>query len=119
MDKIERPTFKVAEHERYSPTEVGITHQFTNAYVRLTDAGDVEIVAGEGLAIIMHPQNRSITFVADKIKFLTKDHGGLVWNKRTFNDRATKFTEPAFYEYDPEEGIGIFRGFDDFLEEEV
>jgi len=117
VSEIKRPTLPIVEQGRFSPTEVGINHQFTNSFIRLTDNGDIEIVAGEGLAIILHPQNKSITFVADKVKFLTKDEGGLVWNRRAFNDKATKFTEPAFQVDEPEDGFGIFRGSDDFLED--
>lgn len=118
MGDVQRPTGEIADQSNFSVTEVGITHQFTNAFVRLTDSGDVEIVAGEGLAIILHTANKSITMVADKIRFITKDDGGLVWNTRVFNDRATKFTEPAFVSFAPEDGVGIFRGAGDFLEED-
>lgn len=115
---MERPTFSMVERNRFSPTEVGVTHQFTNAYVRLTDDGDIEIIAGEGLGIVLHPANKSITIMADKIKFVTREHGGLMWNLKNFNERATKFTEPAFYDYNPEDGMGIFRNMSTFLEED-
>lgn len=118
MSNMERPTFSMVEQNRFSLTEVGVTHQFTNAFVRLADSGDVEIVAKEGLAIILHPANNSITFMADKIKFVTRDHGGLVWNKRVFNDKATIFTEPTFYDWEPEDGLGAFRNMDAFLEDD-
>lgn len=119
MAALQRPTFDIAEQEKYSATEVGVTHQFTNAFVRLTDSGDIELVAGEGLAIILHTANKSITMVADKIRFITKETGGLVWNSMNFNERATKFTEPAFYSFTPEDGVGLFRGYTDFLEKDV
>jgi hypothetical protein len=119
MAELQRPTFDIAEQEKYSATEVGITHQFTNAFVRLTDSGDIELVAGEGLAIILHAANKSITLVGDKVRFITKETGGLVWNGKYFNERATKFTEPAFYTFSPEDGVGMFRGYNDFLEEEA
>ena len=115
--KFERPTISLIEQEKFSMTEVGITHQFTDAYVRLTDDGDVEIVAAPGLAIVLHPQNRSITFVADRVKFMTKDENGMLWNDKSFNPQATKFTEPAFLPFDMHEGFsGAFSGIDDFLD---
>lgn len=115
MSEMERPTFSMSEQNRFSLTEVGVTHQFTNAFVRLADNGDVELVAGEGLAIILHAANRSITFMADKVKFVTPE---LTWNKLRFNERATKFTEPAFTDWDPEDGLGIFRNMSTFLEDD-
>lgn len=117
MQVMSRPMIPMMERERFSPTEVGITHQFTNAFVRLTDGGDAEMVASEGCAIVLHPQNKSITLVADKIKFITKEHGGMQWNNMMFNEKATKFSEPALYNYDPEDGKGIFRNIHDFLED--
>lgn len=117
MSKVERPALHIAEQEQFSPTEVGISHQFTNAFVRCLDNGDVELVAGEGLAIVLHAQNRSITFIADKVRFITREEGGLRWNQQVFNPKANKFTEPALLDQEPEDGSGIFRGLDDFLDE--
>lgn len=117
MEEVRRPTQKIQRHDLFQPTEVGLTHQFTNAYVRLNDEGDVEICAGEGIAIILHPHNRSITIMADKVKFITKETGGIIWNRKTLNDKATKFTEPALIDYEPSDGVGMFRGFDDFIED--
>lgn len=119
MREFAQPIEKMVRQFRFSETEVGVTHPNTNAFIRCTDDGDVEIVAGEGLAIILHPQNKSITFVADKVKFVTKEHDGFIWNQRSMNPEATEFTEPAFVERDPSMWHGLFDTVDDFFEIET
>lgn len=106
----------VDQQEKFGLREVGITHPDGPAYIKLADNGDIHIVGTEGLAVIMHPQNKSITFVADSVRFLTKEEDGLRWNKLSFNSQATKYTEPAFVSYEEDDYQNLYRGLDDFLE---
>lgn len=117
MASFVRPYNKLIDQEKFSSTEVGLTHQFTDAFVRLTDDGDIELAAVPGLAIIMHPQNRSITFIADSVKFITKEKNGMRWNKLSFNDQSTKFTEPTFIPYESQDVQDVYRGVHNFLED--
>jgi hypothetical protein len=78
----------------FNEREVGITHPDNPAFIKISDNGDVEIFAGEGVGIILHPQNKSITFVADSVKFIVKDKGVRI-NDSTINEKARKFTEPV------------------------
>lgn len=102
--------------EKFGLREVGLTHPDLSSFIKLADNGDIHIVAAEGLAIILHPQNKSITFVGDTVKFLTKEEDGLRWNKLSFNSQATKYTEPAFVSYVEDDYQNLYRGLDDFLE---
>lgn len=116
MPVFERPAQSLAEQSRFSPTEVGLSHQHRDAYVRLNDDGDVEICAAPGLAVILHPQNKSITMVADSIKFITAKNG-LRWNNLAFNDQAFKFQEPTFVVFDHSEVRSIYTGLEEFWED--
>lgn len=114
--EFQRPLLAMSEQSMFSPTEVGITHPYTNAFIRLTDDGDIELVAGPGLAMILHPQNRSLTIVADSVKFVTKEQGGLRWNKFAFNPQADQFQEPALIPWNEETVSTLFSDLDDFFE---
>lgn len=113
---FDNPIDIIDSQDKYSGREVGLTHPDVPGFVRIRDNGDIEIVAGEGLAILMHPSNGTITFVADHINFMTRGQGGLRWNHILFNDRATTFNEPTFVArddteqdiYSPYEGVDIF-----------
>jgi len=105
-----------SEDSNFAGREVGITHPDVPGFIRIKNNGDIELVAGEGVAIIMSPQNGSITFVADSVNFMTRPNG-FKWNHVAFNDRATTFTEPTFIfnepklnAYDMHEGIEFFSG---------
>jgi len=102
----------------FAEREVGITHPDVTGFIRIRNNGDIEIVAGEGLAIVLNPHSNSITFVADHIKFMTKHEGGLRWNDLSFNDRATNFSEPTLVKVDDaREGYGLYKGVDHFTPE--
>ena len=104
--------------ETFQPREPGITHPDNDAYIRLRDNGDVEIVAQPGLAIVMHQQTKGITFVCDNIKFITRDQNGLRWNNRAFNPQSTNFAEPALIPFDAREVTSIYDGVENFLPDE-
>lgn len=110
-----RPIHLVQGEDEFKDREVGITHPDTPAFVRLKDNGDIEIVAGEGLAMVFHKAKKSITLVADSIKFLTRAQGGLRWNQHFFNERAGSYNEPTLIEADDQEARHIYRGVEYFL----
>lgn len=114
-ERFERPVDILNQQDAFQSREVGITHPDRPAHVRLKDNGDIEIVAGEGLMIIMHAATRGITFVADEIKFLTKSQS-LRWNDLRFNSRATQYAEPTFVKQDNEQGYSLYRDTDYFRE---
>lgn len=115
MPTFEHPNQIILNQSRFSESEIGLTHPDTGAFIRLCDNGDVEIVAGEGVSIVMSPRSRSIVFNADSIKFVTKEEGGLRWNRQMFNEKATSFQEPTFLEFDDEFVYDIYRGVEDFM----
>lgn len=109
---FKRPTDTLHLQDVYSGREVGITHPDHGSYIRLNNGGDVEIVVGDGLAIIMHGKTKSITFVADTIKFLTNDGDSIRWNNNSFNSRATDFTQPALLPLRVDEMKSLYDGAD-------
>lgn len=115
-EKFRRPTHFVQGQDIFRNDEVGITHPNNKAFIRCKDNGDIEIVAGEGCSIILHPAKRSITFVADSIKFLTQSGSqGLTWNNQAFNENADTFNEPTFLPIRDEDGYSLYKGVDHFL----
>ena len=79
----------------FSQREVGLTHPDNSSFIRLTDAGDIEIFAAPGVGIVINGSTRTISLFADNIKFNTKEDG-LKWNSMEFNHSATSFSEPTF-----------------------
>jgi hypothetical protein len=112
-DRFVRPVLHDAD--TFQDTEVGLNHPTSQAYVRLKDNGDVEIVAGDGLAIVLHKQQRSITIVADSIRFLTKAQGGLRWNDKLFNERGDAFQEPTLVPAGEEDAFNLYKGVEHFI----
>lgn len=118
MPTFENPEELNQAQDTFSSREVGLTHPDVPGFLRIKDNGDIEIVAGEGLSIIMNAASRSITFVADSVKFLTKDEG-LRWNKLLFNGQATTFNEPTFSPTEDVAGSNhIYRDVAYFLNED-
>lgn len=98
----------------FSNREVGVTHPDTPAFIRLTDDGDIQIMANDGLGIIINLTNNSITLMANTIRFMTTDHEGLAWNNNFFNSNATTYTQPML---NPATGANInnlFAGAENF-----
>lgn len=112
--EFQRPTELLLQKNRFTSTEVGLTHQTTPSYIRLCDNGDIEIMADEGIGIVLHAANRSVTIIADTIKFMTKDDG-LKWNDKHFNPNASEWTEPALLKKEVDEMLGVFDGIDDYI----
>jgi hypothetical protein len=105
----------VKEQDTYGPREVGLTHPDVDGFVRISDAGDIELIATPGVGIIIHPQNRSITIMADHIKFVTKEHDGMIWNSLSFNPRSFNYAEPTFLRFTAEDKHGLYDGSDYYL----
>jgi len=81
--------------KNFSPREVGLTHPDTSSFIRLTDAGDIEIFAAPGVGLVISGSTRTVSIFADNIRFHTKEDG-LKWNSMDFNYSADDFTEPTF-----------------------
>lgn len=116
MAEFQRPTELFLQKNRFSSTEVGLTHQMAPAFVRLCDNGDIELIAAEGLGMVFHVANKSITIIADSVKMITKDDG-LRWNDSHFNPNGTEWTEPAILKKDIDDMHGIFDGIDNYIGE--
>ena len=86
---------EIGKRKSFSSREVGITHPDNTSFIRLTDAGDIEIFAGPGIGLVISAATRTISFFADNIRFHTKEDG-LKWNSMDFNYSADDFTEPTF-----------------------
>lgn len=103
----------INEQDSYSSREIGLTHPDVAGFIRICDSGNIEIIAGEGVSLVLNPTNRSITLVADTIKFLTRHEGGLRWNRILFNEKANRFNEPTFINFDDKsEGSSLYQGVD-------
>lgn len=115
-EKFDRPIKFVQGQDTYRPNEVGVTHPANPAFIRLKDNGDIEISACEGCTIIMHPAKRSITFVADSIKFLTRSGmQGLTWNGQAFNENADTFNEPMMVPLGDDDAYSPYKGVEHFM----
>lgn len=117
-EKFRRPTQFVQEQDRFGANEVGLNHPNNQSFLRIRNNGDIEIVAGERCSIIMSPSTSTIAFVADNIKFLTKENGGLRWNNLLFNQAADSFNEPSFVPAADHETFGLYKGVEQFIYDE-
>lgn len=115
LPTFERPLQQASSRDKFGYSEVGITHPTNSAYIKLCDTGSIELMADEGLGIIIDTHTRSISLHADSIKLFTRDNDGIRWNKLSLNPRATKYVEPAFIEYKLEDVQGLFNGLEDVL----
>ena len=114
MPTFDQPNKIYHRQNEFSESEVGLTHPDTAAFFKLCDNGDIELVAGNGVSILMSPRSRSITLNADTIKFMTKHEGGLRWNRLIFNEQASSFQEPTFLDFDDEYVNDLYRGVEYF-----
>jgi len=84
------------KRKEFSTREVGVTHPDNNAFMRVTDSGEIELFAAPGVGIVINPSTRSVSIFADSIKFFSKEDDGLRWNGMSFNPSADVYNEPAF-----------------------
>jgi hypothetical protein len=93
---IRRPSEIIGDQNRFDNNEVGLTHPKTTGFIKLADNGDTYIMLNPSCGIVMNAARQSITFIGDRIKFVTKDDEGLCWNELAFNAKASKYSEPTF-----------------------
>ena len=60
----------------FSQREVGFNHPDNSSFIRLTDAGDIEIFATPGVGIVINGTTKTISFFADKT--VTMGEGGVI-----------------------------------------
>ena len=114
-EAFSRPILQIAQQNTFSNSEVGVTHPQHPSYVRLLDNGDVEIMAKDGVGIIMSAASHTITFVGHAVRFLTTDKNGIVWNRTAFNEQATTFNEPALFNLADTDLQQMFQGTENFI----
>lgn len=118
MERFTRPVHILGQQDQFGGREVGITHPDRSSFIKLSDNGDIEIIAGEGLGIILNLGRRSITFMADQVKFMTHNDAGFRWNQVALNPNATSFNEPAFTNVSEDKvKVDLFKGVSHFLED--
>lgn len=115
MSTFARPFNIARSRDLFGVREVGITHPDNNAYVKISDNGSIEIMGGTNFGIILDAKSRSINFYADTVNFHTKESGGLNWNRLSFNNRATKYTEPPLLPTLTDSIVGLFDGVIDLV----
>lgn len=103
MSRFEQQYNQLRTEESFSGREVGLNHPDNSSFIKVADNGDITLSVGTGCSIIMSSVNKSITFVADNVKFLVRDEDGVKINDLILNSKATKYSEPTFIERDPSE----------------
>ncbi len=111
---FDNTTAGITKQRLFGDREVGLTHPDLPSYIRLADNGDIQIMVNGEVGIIISQIHGSIMFVADVIKFVSKENGGLRWNQLNFNKDATTYNEPTFV-YSKEE-YDMYTGLDDYLD---
>lgn len=106
---------RISLQDVFDKREVGYTHPDNGAYIRLNDAGDVELVSGPGCAIVISSQG-DITFIADEIHLITKPGNSIRWNLYEFNEASTLYSQPTLLPYRVSDRHSIYGGFSDFME---
>lgn len=101
----------------FSQREVGLNSPTTPAFIRLRDNGDIEIMAGNQLGIVISKQRQKILLIADEIQFVTHNNQGLRWDNLDFNPNSVRYTEPALLEHDKMIAPpGLYDGVDYYLQ---
>jgi hypothetical protein len=109
---------KMSREDTFHVDDVGITSPYSDSYIRVKKDGIIEIYAGNGTGIFLNPSSRSITFMADCVKFITNNEDGLRWNDMSFNSQATDYTEPSLVPFDQETRPTIYKDLDDYYEDD-
>lgn len=86
--------FVFNNRNEFSRREVGLNHPDNDSFLRLTDNGDIEIMAAPGVGIIISAVTRTVSILADTLKIYTTEDDGIRWNKMAFNYAGSNFTEP-------------------------
>lgn len=114
-EAFNRPSKYIGQQDTYSDTEVGLTNPTTPAFMKLLDNGDIEIIAQDGVGIILSAESQTITFIGHAIQFLTTDMNGLVWNRTAFNSQATTYSEAALIQLADNDLSKMFNGVENYL----
>lgn len=96
MNSIQRPTELIGNLNRFGNNEVGLTHPTNGSYIKIADNGDIYLMSGSNMGVILNFARQSLTFVGETVKFITNENNGLLWNNLAFNSKATKYSEPTF-----------------------
>jgi hypothetical protein len=88
-------SYEIKKRTEFSNREVGINHPDNSSFLRVTDAGEIEIFACPGVGIVINSNTRSVSIFADNIKFYSRDDDGLRWNGMSFNPASDMYNEPA------------------------
>ncbi len=95
---FERPIGIIEKQSKFGGREVGLNHPDVPGYVKISDEGDIYIMADDNLGIIINKAKRTVFLVGNVVKFLTNDDDGLKWNQKVFNAYATDYSEPSLVE---------------------
>lgn len=76
--------------------DVGLTHPHNNAFIKIDEDGRIFIMSEANLGIVIDPSNQTVAFVGNKVKVISKEEEGFVWNNMSFNPKATNYAEPTF-----------------------
>ena len=106
---------EIGRRKSFSPREVGLTHPDNSSFIRLNDAGDVEIFSVPGVGIVISGATRTISIFADNIRLHTKEDG-LKWNSMDFNYSSDSFAEPTLTKSNPDHYNPAFANMDFFIE---
>lgn len=115
-DLFEKPADILDKQNTFGAREVGLTHPDISSFVRLRDNGDIEIIAADGLGIVLSRSNQTMTLMADKIRFLTHEQQGLFWNQVGFNPKATVYNEPTLFTPQEHDMHDLFKGATDYFD---
>lgn len=114
MADFSRPTEMIQKQNKYGLREVGLTHPDNDSFIKVSDNGDIHIMAADGLGIIISVAQHCIFLVGDNVKFLTKEDEGVRFNDLALNYKATTYSEPALI-YPKKQTAGIYDGMSDFM----
>jgi len=114
-DTFPMPHDILDKQNTFAANEPGLTHPNQSSHIRIKDNGDVELVAGDVLSIVMSVSSRTITFTADAIKFLTKEQNGLRWNSLAFNPKANTYSQPTFLDLTDDHIVDLYSGFSNYV----
>lgn len=119
MARFERPFNNLLAQNQFSLREPGLTHPDNETYIKLRDNGDIELVVSEGLGMVFNKRKRSVTIIADEIKFLTSLGDSITWNDKKLNSQAVLYTQPALVPTEAHEKFSPYTGTEEFFESDA
>lgn len=117
MDKFNPETTAsiLDRQDMFGHREVGVIHPDVSSFLRLRDNGDIEIMTGDGLGIVMSRSNQTMTLMAKQVRVLTHDGDGFFWNQLGFNKKATAYNEPTFFQPPEHDMSDLYKGAADYF----